>query len=788
MTTIRTPNKEEVRRRLDIGAYYHKHVPSLRNGNGEWEQGCCPFHDDKNPSFSVNVKTGGWRCYSGATCGSGDVFGFHMKLKDVDFKTALAELSGGVVSSNNNGKGKPKVVATHIYPSADGNTLYEKDRVEPAPNGKPKAFYFYHYSKDGTRQKGRGCEPVLYNLPEVAKAKNVFFVEGEGCANRANKCFTEHGIDFVATTLDTGSNSEWTNSYTKFAKGWEIVVICPDNNSAGEGYLETVGSGCEGAAGVVKVLRFEGLPDGGDIVDWLEICGNEEKLKGLIDNAPEYECEAEEGDIGKADLDLIPLQPYPLEVFPLSMIEIIERISDSLGVERKVIAGTMLTVVSSAIGNTVRVSPKHGYEVPIFIWLIIIADSGYGKSPAIGTLTRAVEKKQGKAYQKYSESLKRYGELLREAKKKKTIENIDEPILSHFFASDTTVEALGAIFNTTPKGILIHRDELSGLILGLNQYKGSKGDDKQKYLELFNCTPWKTDRKGRVTFVPNTGAAIIGGVQTAIMPRVFGEDAIDEGLLPRFLLQDTEYKPRKFQRQGIEPDDLKHWEDILEKCYEMPLSLNENGYIEPKVLILNGGAVDLFEAFHNSYTELIPFLSNNAKPFVAKLLTYCLKIAGILHTFECFTAGDTSIKSPINASAMEKAIKLTKYYAGQSMSALKLYRTDTEKKLNEVEARLLKVVFSLENEIEKGKLPLFRIRERLNADLPGPLHHNPKQIGAMLRKQGLETKRSTGGAYVLVWEKNKIEGLKSLVTNGKETVLETEKSVQLNQINELELV
>lgn len=37
-------------------------------GEGDERKALCPFHDDHNPSFSVNVNTGLWRCYS---CGIG---------------------------------------------------------------------------------------------------------------------------------------------------------------------------------------------------------------------------------------------------------------------------------------------------------------------------------------------------------------------------------------------------------------------------------------------------------------------------------------------------------------------------------------------------------------------------------------------------------------------------------------------------------------------------------------------------------------------------------------------
>lgn len=49
----------------------------------------CPFHDDKNPSFSV--KDGRGRCWTG--CFSGDVVDFTAKYYGLDFKGALKLLA-----------------------------------------------------------------------------------------------------------------------------------------------------------------------------------------------------------------------------------------------------------------------------------------------------------------------------------------------------------------------------------------------------------------------------------------------------------------------------------------------------------------------------------------------------------------------------------------------------------------------------------------------------------------------------------------------------------------------
>lgn len=55
----------------------------------------CPFHDDKNPSFSVNIKNGLWICYSG--CGKGNLSTLLRKLNKKDINVGNFDLFAQLV-------------------------------------------------------------------------------------------------------------------------------------------------------------------------------------------------------------------------------------------------------------------------------------------------------------------------------------------------------------------------------------------------------------------------------------------------------------------------------------------------------------------------------------------------------------------------------------------------------------------------------------------------------------------------------------------------------------------
>ena len=52
---------ERVREASDIVSVVSSYVPLKRKGNNYW--GCCPFHQEKTPSFSVNGDKGLFYCF-----------------------------------------------------------------------------------------------------------------------------------------------------------------------------------------------------------------------------------------------------------------------------------------------------------------------------------------------------------------------------------------------------------------------------------------------------------------------------------------------------------------------------------------------------------------------------------------------------------------------------------------------------------------------------------------------------------------------------------------------------
>ena len=89
MAGISQEDIQKVRDASDLVAIVGERVPLRQRGREFW--GCCPFHNEKTPSFKVDPNTQLWHCFG---CGEGgDVFGFIMKADEISFPDAVRALA-----------------------------------------------------------------------------------------------------------------------------------------------------------------------------------------------------------------------------------------------------------------------------------------------------------------------------------------------------------------------------------------------------------------------------------------------------------------------------------------------------------------------------------------------------------------------------------------------------------------------------------------------------------------------------------------------------------------------
>ena len=104
---------DELRQRLSIVDIISRRVPLKKKGQNYW--GCCPFHNEKTPSFSVNEEKGFYHCFG---CGEhGDIISFTMKAENLNFIEAIKELAdmAGIKMPEYKQKSKEQIEAEENY-------------------------------------------------------------------------------------------------------------------------------------------------------------------------------------------------------------------------------------------------------------------------------------------------------------------------------------------------------------------------------------------------------------------------------------------------------------------------------------------------------------------------------------------------------------------------------------------------------------------------------------------------------------------------------------------------
>jgi hypothetical protein len=261
-------------------------LPDARKAGKGW-LARCPAHDDRRASLSVSEGDDGTalvKCHAGCET-SAILSAVGLKWTDL-FPTKAGS------SSKRHGKPKP---AAPAFPTANAAVSELEGRHD-----KRSALWTYHDAQGEAagvvvrwdKPSGKGIRPAarysdgwrigampeprpLYRLPELATARRVIVTEGEKAADQAR------ALGFTATTSAGGSQAAKKTDWRPLA-GKEVWIL-PDNDAPGRKYVDTLTAILAKLrpAPIVRVVDLPGLPEGGDIVDWVEAHGEAAEPNGM---------------------------------------------------------------------------------------------------------------------------------------------------------------------------------------------------------------------------------------------------------------------------------------------------------------------------------------------------------------------------------------------------------------------------------------------------------------------------------------------------------------------------
>ncbi len=228
----------------------------------------CPAHDNtRTRALSVKLHADGVgvRCHGNPQCSTAAI------LDAVGMHPAELFVSARLVSRN----GKPKAqtretrdAATYTYLDADGRLYMRVQRTAA------KDFYQQTPTDSGRWENGlNGREPILYKAEKLArewaedKAAPLFIVEGEKDCDR----LIAEGLQ--ATTAPMGAG-KWRPEYADQLDGYGDVRVIPDNDPTGRAHAAAVLATLPNAG----LVELDGLPEKGDVSDWLDAGHTGEEL------------------------------------------------------------------------------------------------------------------------------------------------------------------------------------------------------------------------------------------------------------------------------------------------------------------------------------------------------------------------------------------------------------------------------------------------------------------------------------------------------------------------------
>jgi hypothetical protein len=610
---------------------------------------------DVHPSLNLDNNRNKFKCF---VCGvNGSVIDLFMGYKGLGFNIAvnrLAEMYGVA-----NFTTKPKVVAKFEYKNEDGKTLYIKERVEPGREGKDKEFFFKH-QKNGKWVNGRGCDPVLYNLPGAVGNKVLIFVEGEGKA----RLLANWGLP--ATCLDSGAKSQWKDEYFKYIEGKEKVINIPDNDKPGRDYASMIANAVYSKVGLVKIVELSGLNDKGDIVNWAKVPGNnKDKLVGIIKDTSAWTPSQDSIEIiindTRVDVnewqDLIPFDDYsklpefPTKTLPGTGREMVEAVAKVNQVDRGLPGSMYLAALSTCLSKKVQVNLSTHTE-PVNIYTCPILDPGERKTSTMNLMMAPVYE-----YQK-----EKAGEVIG-----------DDEYPPVYVVDDITSEALFKVMseNNERMSVISAEGGIFGIMAG--RYNGNGNGNIDIYLKGHSGDPCSNHRIGRKSQSMNSPSLTIC---LAVQRDVIREIGVNRqfkgrGLLGRFLYSNCEHKAgyRKRQKETI-PEALKQeYRDHIIDLMSMPLSLHH--------LELSPEAHDVWDEFHDDIeVEMQPGKQiASMKDWGSKLAGAVARIAGLLHFAE---HGTQATSKPLSVNVVNASAAIGAYYKEHAFATFGLMKENPE--------------------------------------------------------------------------------------------------------------
>jgi hypothetical protein len=370
-------------------------------------------------------------------------------------------------------------------------------------------------------------------------------------------------------------------------------------------------------------------------------------------------------------LDQVPEAPvFPLSVFPERLKRFAESSAFSMNCPPDYVAVPMLVLAGASIGAARCLEIKPGWSELPGLYAGVVAPPGSVKSNALKLVARPACDEQSRLHQIY----------LRERQAAEDgVEGI-RPREKVIYVSDVTTERLASILEENARGVVLVRDELTAWTRAMDQYRSSKGADRQFFLSAWSSEPVSVQRKNPQSpsvFVARPFLGVVGGLPPDLLPTLRGSREVCDGFLDRILISYPAPLPAKAEDwRCVDDGHLRVWADTLKWLRDLGPQKDEDGNERPRSVCLTSCGRDEWVRFTTQLAAAMNKgdLTDHLRGVWSKHRGYCARLALILHCLR-LSAGEADGED-VDGTSVALAAKVIDYFQGHALKAFALIDSD----------------------------------------------------------------------------------------------------------------
>lgn len=395
-----------------------------------------------------------------------------------------------------------------------------------------------------------------------------------------------------------------------------------------------------------------------------------------------------------------PAPPFPMWTLPIQLSEFVRAASAALRCPPDFLGVPLLVLAGAAIGNSRVLELKRGYVVGANMYAALVANPGSAKSPALSVAADPFYRRQEEAHLNYTRALVDHQKKVAEYEKAQKsagrgakpnaelneppAEPPAQPALEYLWTSDVTIEALAMLLQSSHRGMVIIRDELSGWVRSLGQYKGGRGADREFFLETWSQKPINSVRKGQPELlVHRPFLSIIGAITPDMVGTLAEDDGREDGFVDRILFSFPEPVSKRWTEDSISESVKAAYVGTFERLWKLAPAVSSSGQRSPIVLNLRPEARSVWaERVNALYDEAEhPDFPNLLRGSWAKMEVYAGRLALIIHLLRY--VHDDARDENVDEVSVSSGWALIDYFKSHQKRVLRHLRADpTDRKVD----------------------------------------------------------------------------------------------------------